>query len=251
MNPPYAFDQQYHETVVLPGGERIELRLVRPDDKQRLLDTFSQLSAPSRYKRFFAAKHRLSDAELAYFTETDGTDHFALVAVETRAGSEGACVGVARGIRLAADPECAEVAITVIDRMQGHGVGRQLLERLIRAAQERGILRFRFECLAHNREVQRLVQRVCRVVDTRYDEDVLIAEADLPRQSTDACAHSREAYFGLLELLRALAIQTMDIQLELGHAAMQRSLDAALGGVEGLSFAEESERDVEAEMPPE
>ncbi len=151
------FNEDYSEELQLRSGRRVKLRLVCPDDKFHLTNAFDQLSADSRYKRFFGAKSALSDDELRYFTEMDQNQHFALGAMEVDAdGVETTGVGIARFIRDSSDTECAEVGITVIDSLQGEGAGRILLERLIGAALERDIKRLRFECLATNREVQRL-----------------------------------------------------------------------------------------------
>ena len=84
-------------------------------------------------KRFFGGKHCLSDVELRYFTELDHFDHFAIGAVELNgSGEEGDGIGIARFVRLPHDAECAEVAITVIDRMQGKGVGRNAFGKTCR-----------------------------------------------------------------------------------------------------------------------
>src|SRR5207244_92171 len=106
---------------------------------------FAGLSAESRYRRFFSAKDRLSEAELRYLTEVDGVDHFALGALHDGEGA-----GVARFVRLRDRPDTAEAAIVVVDERQGCGLGRLLLTRLTEAARERGITRFRSDVLARN-----------------------------------------------------------------------------------------------------
>ena len=127
MAQPLQFDSGYREDMQLADGTTVRLRLLRPNDRQRLQQGFEDLSSASRHNRFMGAKRTISEAELSYFTELDQFDHFALGAVElTPSGAEGDGIGVARFIRLAADPDCAEVAITVIDRMQGNGIGRRL-----------------------------------------------------------------------------------------------------------------------------
>ncbi|MEJ2591517.1 MAG: GNAT family N-acetyltransferase [Candidatus Thiodiazotropha sp.] len=230
MRERLTFDEAYREQHRLDGGERIRLRLVHPDDKAGLRKAFAELSATSRHKRFLAAKQHLSDEELRYFTEIDGNDHFALVAILLdEAGRESDGLGITRCVRLTSDPECAEVAITVVDRMQGKGIGRMLLERLVTAAVERGIKRFRFECFAHNHEMQRLVRKVCRVVDTHLDGEVMIVETDLPDRITPAALHAHQALFDLFTLLRALAVQTVDLQMGLGRATLDRTWRSAFG----------------------
>ena len=63
---------------MLKDGTAVRLRLIRPDDKDRLRAGFARLSPESRYLRFFVPKSTLTDAELVYLTETDGVDHVAI-----------------------------------------------------------------------------------------------------------------------------------------------------------------------------
>lgn len=155
----YFFDRTYRETSQLRDGSRVLLRLVRPSDKALLERGFSRLSPESRYFRFFAAKERLSEQELSYLTELDHVHHLAIGAQhESAAHAEGA--GIARFIRLRDEPDVAEAAIAVADEMQGKGLGTLLLTRLIAAAGERGIKRFRFEVLAENTGMLRLLEAI-------------------------------------------------------------------------------------------
>src|SRR5215813_10393760 len=144
---PRRFDADYREKVVLKGGTEVVLRLVRPDDKPLFVAGFARLSPESRYFRFFTGKDHLTDAELRYLTELDGENHLAIGAL----GPDGQGAGVARFIRLAQEPEVAELAVTVVDSMQRKGLGRILSERLMAAARERGVKRLRAEILAENR----------------------------------------------------------------------------------------------------
>jgi GNAT superfamily N-acetyltransferase len=68
----------------------------------------------------------------------DHHDHEAIIALDPLTG-EG--VGVARYVRAGADPEVAEVAVTVVDDWQGRGLGRALLERLAARARREGVRR--------------------------------------------------------------------------------------------------------------
>jgi GNAT superfamily N-acetyltransferase len=147
------FDASYRETVTLKGGSQVELRPLLPADRALLAEGFARLSAESRYQRFFTGKEHLSDAELNYLTDVDGDRHFALCAI----GPDGVGVGVARFIRLAAEPDVAELAITVVDSMQRRGLGRILTDRLMAAARERGVKMLRAEILAENRAMLSIV----------------------------------------------------------------------------------------------
>lgn len=137
-------------TVALSDGTALLIRPVVPEDKQRFLDGFARLSPQSRYRRFMAPINELSPEMLRRFTEVDYVDHFAYVALMAdEPGQPG--VGVARYVRLTAEPEVAEAAVTVIDDHQGRGVGTLLLEALGAVALENGVKRFRGYVLEENR----------------------------------------------------------------------------------------------------
>jgi acetyltransferase len=90
--------------------------------------------------------------------EIDGASHVALVAVTLDEPQQ--IVGVARFVRAIDDAGAAEFAIVVGDPYQGDGLGTELLERLVVAARERGIVRFRASVLASNEPAHRLMRRL-------------------------------------------------------------------------------------------
>jgi RimJ/RimL family protein N-acetyltransferase len=135
----------------------IVIRPIRGDDHGRLRDSHDRLSPESRYRRFLSSKPQLTVADTRYLVEIDGCDHYALVA--TLPGVEGApIVAVARFIRFPDDREVAEMAIVVGDDHQRRGVGTELVNRLARAAVERGVRRFRATMLTDNLGIRRLLE---------------------------------------------------------------------------------------------
>lgn len=146
----HRFDDSYHEETTLADGSSIVLKTIKPDDKQNLQDGVRRLSPESRFRRFFSSKSELTSRELAYFTEIDGENHFALACGHRHADGTLEGLAVARFVRRKDCPEAAEPAIAVVDDWQGKGVGRLLLTRLASAALERGITRFEAEVLADN-----------------------------------------------------------------------------------------------------
>jgi len=165
------FTLDYTEHAELRDGTKVLLRLLRPTDKGLLDAGFKLLSPESRYARFFTPKSSLSDDELHYLTEIDHESHLAIGAVIERNGEQ-IGLGIARFIRLADRPDTAEAAIVVTDEVQRQGLGRLLLLRLIAAARERGIERFRFEVLSSNGGMVNLIAAVApeRTVKTAAGE---------------------------------------------------------------------------------
>jgi GNAT superfamily N-acetyltransferase len=161
------FTLDYTEHAELRDGTPVLLRLLRPTDKELLRTGFERLSGQSRYARFFTPKTALSDDELRYLTEVDQEDHVAIGAASERDGEQSG-LGVARFIRFADRRDTAEAAIAVADHAQRKGLGRLLLLRLIAAARERGIERFRFEVLPSNAAMTTLIAEIApeRTVET-------------------------------------------------------------------------------------
>ncbi len=176
------FDETYEEAVLLADGRAVVLRLLRPTDEHRALlrEGFSRLSDRSRYLRFFSGKPRLTDAEVAYLTDTDGPNHLAIGALdETSEPVKG--VGVARWLRLPDRPEAAEPAVTVVDEAQGLGLGTLLMRRLVEAAVEHGVQEFHAEFLGENEPVRAMLRDVAPDTIFRDDGDgVMVAEMPLP-----------------------------------------------------------------------
>jgi GNAT superfamily N-acetyltransferase len=199
MTAPRRFDASYREELTLRDGTHVELRLVRPSDKPLFTEGFSRLSPASRYLRFFTSKESLTEGELRYLTEVDGEDHLAIGASTIVNGRE-LGLGVARFVRLAAEPEVAELAVTVVDAAQHKGLGKALSVRAIEAARERGIRRCRAEILASNAAVLSLIREL--PIAVQHEEDgCVVVDLMLPEASSAAAPTPR----GLVDQLLALA----------------------------------------------
>jgi RimJ/RimL family protein N-acetyltransferase len=147
----------------LPAGTPLLIRPIEPGDKARLSVALRRLSEATIYRRFLAAKPRLSSAELRYLTEVDGRDHIALVAF--LADDPESIVAVARCVRLPDNPDTAEFAIVVGDPLQGRGLGSLLARELATAARSAGIRRFSATMAGENIAVRRLIAHFTRTLE--------------------------------------------------------------------------------------
>lgn len=166
---------------LLPDGRRVLFRPILPEDKARLQEGLSHLSAETRYLRFFSPIDHFSQSQLRYLTEIDYEDHFAWVAVlPDEVGSPG--VGVARWIRLKDRPEIAEGAVVVVDSVQGQGIGKTLLWLAARSAIERGVKAFQVWTLGDNRPIQHLLEGLGarRVASSSGTQEFLVPLPDDP-----------------------------------------------------------------------
>lgn len=171
------FGPDWHEVFVLDDGTECVLRLIRPDDKDKIAAGLAKLSPKSQYLRFFTTKVRFTEPELRYLTEVDGHDHFAIAAGRRLPdGSEGDGVAIGRFVRLPDEPDVAEPAIAVVDELQGHGLGGHLLELLVAAARERGVKRFRSEFLASNSSMKALMTQISPQASFATEGPIIVSE---------------------------------------------------------------------------
>ena len=144
------------------GIDDIRIRRISAQDRQRFLEFFRGLSPATNALRFLALKKQLSDEELIYLTEPDGTRHVALVAVLTENGRE-RIVGAARFIVLpdsAGGNDHAELAVTVADEFQGKGIGARLVLHLIPLARRHSVRVFDLYASTRNTRIWRMVKRL-------------------------------------------------------------------------------------------
>ena len=139
--------------VILRDGSTLRLRPPRRGDADALLSFFGALSERSTYLRFHGFPS-FSAELVAPDLDPDWTERGALIG-SLREDGEERIVALASYVRLR-DPTCAEVAFTVADELQGHGVGTRLLEQLAEPAAAAGIETFVAEVMASNQAMLRV-----------------------------------------------------------------------------------------------
>jgi len=139
----------------LRDGSTILIAPLEPGDDGTITRWFAALEPDTRYSRFLAPVERLGPSVLHRLADVDHHDHEALVAL----APDHAVIGIARYIR-GANPEAAEVAMTVADRWRGRGVATLLLRELSTRARSAGIRRFWATCLSTNDAIIRLLTRL-------------------------------------------------------------------------------------------
>jgi len=142
--------KNYAAVVPLSDVGTIQVRAIRADDRERILDLFNRLTRRTIYFRFHEPKTEVSPEELTRYTELDFRDRVALVAVIGNGDNE-KIVGVGRYHCIPdADPPCAQIAFAVEDVYQGRGIGLGLLKHLARIAKMSGISSFEGRILPGN-----------------------------------------------------------------------------------------------------
>jgi GNAT superfamily N-acetyltransferase len=174
------FGLGYREELRLRDGMVLRFAVPSPEDREMFIRGFAELSPESRRKRFLGPKNGLTESELDYLTAIDGDRHYAIsISAPGIDGGQAAPVGVGRFIRDSDEPEVAEFALTIVDRWQGRGIGRLLLDRLIEAALERGITCFRGHVLSDNLAMLGLLGDRLDAGRYRQDGDVIMVDVPL------------------------------------------------------------------------
>lgn len=145
----------------LKNGLPVTIRSVRPDDKERIKEAFSELEAETIYTRFFQFKTHLTDEELKRATEVDFDAEVALV-VTIQGEDDEIIIGGSRYSVLRSaggGPKSAEVAFTVEEDYHGQGIASRLFNHMINIARQRGIDHFEAEVLPGNNAMLTVFKR--------------------------------------------------------------------------------------------
>jgi RimJ/RimL family protein N-acetyltransferase len=161
---------KYSAIETLRDGRRVEIRALRPEDRDDLAAAVGRVSTQSLYRRFFAVKRHFTEQETAFFVEVDFVDHVALVAVVEE---DGRPVIVAGGRYIVVQPGQAEVAFVVIDEYQGQGVAAALMRHLVTIARAAGLRELVAEVLPDNAAMLKVFERSGLPLRTRREPQVV------------------------------------------------------------------------------
>jgi RimJ/RimL family protein N-acetyltransferase len=134
--------------VTLSDHRVVDVRPLEQRDREDLADAIGRLSSQTRYLRFANAKPHMTSRELDFLVDAGRREHRALLAVDPETGWG---IAVVRYVQLQAEPSVAEIAATVSDDWQGHGLGTEMVVQLVEQAREDGFAALRASVLATNK----------------------------------------------------------------------------------------------------
>jgi len=119
------------------AGRSVLLRPIRPEDEPQHLRFLESLDPEDIRLRIFHSRREIARSELARLTQIDFEREMAFIAAGTGEGGMPETLGVVRAV---ADPDNvrAEVGIIVRSDLKGKGLGRLLLDKMVRYARSRG-----------------------------------------------------------------------------------------------------------------
>jgi RimJ/RimL family protein N-acetyltransferase len=146
----------YSATEHMRDGREIEIRALRPDDKDDMLAAVGRTGTQSLQRRFFVVKRGFSEKEVAFFMNIDFANHVALVALADEGGRK---VIIGGGRYIVTEPGKAEIAFVVIDDYQGQGTGTLLMRHLAVIARKAGLKELIAEVLPENAAMRKVFSK--------------------------------------------------------------------------------------------
>ena len=151
------YPQELEESLTLPSGRQLLIRPIRPEDEPAHYELFKHFTPEDIRFRFFRMVKQFPHSEMARFTQIDYEREMAFIATDNKEKRHPETFGVVRAVA-APNNQSAEFAIIVRSDWKRQGLGRALLEKIIRYCQEKGLQELVGEVLTQNTAMLNLVQ---------------------------------------------------------------------------------------------
>jgi acetyltransferase len=163
---------------VLLAGHELLVRPIRPEDGQRLKDFYATASLVDMRLRFFLTRREVPHSELARYSQIDYDREMTFIALTSSVLTDQA---MAAEVRAVCDPDNqrAEFAIQVASGWQGKGLGRLMMEKLIRYLREHGTGEVVGQCLQENTAMAALARQLGFSVTAEPGQDTLALHLSL------------------------------------------------------------------------
>jgi RimJ/RimL family protein N-acetyltransferase len=171
---------KYSESETLRDRRGVEIRALRPEDRDDLLAAVGRIGTESLYRRFFAVKRDFSEKETSFFINVDFKNHVALIAVVEEHGKPVIAGG---GRYVVVNPGQAEVAFAVVDNYHGQGIGTMLMRHLVAIARRGSLRELIADVLPDNRSMLRVFEKSGLPMGTRRESGSVHVKLQLePRE---------------------------------------------------------------------
>jgi acetyltransferase len=166
------------EEYVQLDGQTVFLRPIRPEDGERLKAFYANASVSDMRLRFFMARREVPHSELARYSQIDYDREMTFIALVPQEGGRQAMVAEVRAV---CDPDnrSAEFAIQVATAWQGKGLGRLIMDKLIRYLRERGTGEIVGQCLMDNAGMAALARNAGFTLTHDLAQDVMLMRLPL------------------------------------------------------------------------
>ncbi|MFC1503368.1 GNAT family N-acetyltransferase [Pseudomonadota bacterium] len=170
------YPKEHEERFTLKDGRAILLRPILPEDEPKHKAFISAVSVDDLYKRFFSDMGEFNHEALANLTQIDYDREMAFVATSEISNEKGEKEEIILGVtRALSDPDNqeAEFAILVRSDLKGIGLGRILMDKIIRYCTQRGMVRMTGMTMPSNRGMIMLAQKVGFQIDIQMEDGIV------------------------------------------------------------------------------
>ena len=176
-------DQDFRAETTLRDGTAVTIRVMRPDDRQRLIAAFAKLDPSTIYTRFFSYRKEIPEPALERIGEIDFVELAGLIAT-IGAGDDETVIGGASYVGDIGEDgkRFAEVAFTIEEDYQGQGLATKLFGALAAIARRHGIARFTADVLSGNAAMLKVFARAGLPLRRQRESGVLHIELELEPQ---------------------------------------------------------------------
>jgi acetyltransferase len=173
------YPKELEEEFVLANGLTVLLRPIRPEDAPAQHEFHDKCAPQDMELRFFRRVRTLSYLEMARLTQLDYDREMAFIATAPRQDSSG--WETLATVRTYTDlhNETAEYAILVRSDVKRQGLGRRLMEKMVRYCRSRGTRQIVGQVLYHNKGMLDLVRSLGFESKKMLDEDIVEVVLDL------------------------------------------------------------------------
>ncbi len=151
------YPSEYETISTLPGGEKIQIRPVKPTDEPLLKKMYYSLNETDRYLRFFELKKEFTHSKTQNEVNIDYNNIFSIGAFLGEIGRE-EMIGNAT-YYLNPQLNMAEYSFLVMEDYRGKGLGSFLYQHLIIIAKEKGIKGFYGNIHIQNKSTVQIIRK--------------------------------------------------------------------------------------------
>lgn len=165
------YPHHLEEQVQLKDGQYCLFRPILPEDEPQLRAFIAQVTKEDLYYRYFSEINEFTHEDLANMTQIDYDREMAIVAVRQYNGND-EIIGVTRAIS-DADNIDAEFSVLVRSDLKGLGMGRRLLEKMIRYTRDHGLQQLNGITMPHNSGMITLARKLNFRVNIQLDDGIV------------------------------------------------------------------------------
>jgi len=163
-----AYPKGWETQAIMEDGTLVFFRPIKPTDELLMKEFIYSLSEESLYLRFFTIVKAMPHKRLQYFSNVDYKWSMAIVGFVKEKGIEKLIAAGRYG--MPKDSNMAEVAFLVHDDYQGIGIGKFLLNYLIKIAKANNVKGFTAEVLPENRKMLNIFCKGGYEIKSRLEE---------------------------------------------------------------------------------